>query len=258
MAPAQETETNKRNKPRSSSLATKRVSPTAVGPGARAEDTPRQTLQAAHIPQHGGTPRDDPSQRVRRRRQDMWLGVAVSHGGCLSHSSCVSPLSWRGSVGCRADTKARCPESLRSRPRMCGISFLGQPLTPALGLGVAWGNQGPGRPAGSAGMSLPTPSFSPDAAAELVPGARGHLETLTDSSRGPCQRQRLWQSPGSSLLALHGLWAPHMRPWGARGWTPAGALLLTPPSTSPCLGSTHPAQLHPARIHLPGSPRFPK
>lgn len=122
------------------------------------------------------------------------------------------------------------------------------------GLGEPW----PWPPAGSAGMSLPTPSFSPDAAAELVPGARGHLETLTDSSRGPCQRQRLWQSPGSSLLALHGLWAPHMRPWGARGWTPAGALLLTPPSTSPCLGSTHPAQLHPARIHLPGSPRFPK
>lgn len=37
-----------------------------------------------------------------------------------------------------------------------------------------------------AGTPLPTPSrFSLDPAAELVPGAQGHLETLMDSSKGP-------------------------------------------------------------------------
>ena len=79
MALAQETETNKRNKPHGSSLATERVSPTALGPGARARDTPRQALQAARVPsqhpRHGGTPRGDPGQKARRRRQGVRLGV---------------------------------------------------------------------------------------------------------------------------------------------------------------------------------------
>lgn len=55
-----------------------------------------------------------------------------------------------------------------------------------------------------AGTSLPTPScFSLDAAAELVPGARGHLEMLMNSNQGPCWRQSpaFRQGPGSLLEA---------------------------------------------------------
>lgn len=263
MALAQETETNKRNKPHGSSLATERVSPTALGPGARARDTPRQALQAARVPsqhpRHGGTPRGDPGQKARRRRQGVRLGVLCFPWRMPFPQQLCFPSLLGRLGGVRGSHQSLVPRVAAELPKDAwGISLPGQRLTAALGLGAAWGKQGPGRPARSAGLSLPTPSFTPDAAAEPVPGARGHLETLTDSSRGPRQRQRLWQSPGSLLLALHSLWAPRMRPWGAQGRTPAGAPLFAPPSTSLCLGSKRPAQPHPARIHLPGSPRFPK
>lgn len=69
--------------------------------------------------------------------------------------------------------------------------------------------------------TAPTPSrFSPDAAAELVPGAQGHLETLMDSTEGPSadkgqhfsDAQALPEAPTLPCTPTAGS-APLWQPW---------------------------------------------
>lgn len=101
-----------------------------------------------------------------------------------------------------------------------------------------------------AGTSLPTPSFSPDAAAELVPGARGHLETLADSSQGPArdnlQHFGRAQTPRCWLLLCPACpqWglcpsSHKTSPSGHPGCPSAPARARSEPSTSPAPAASH-------------------
>lgn len=93
----------------------------------------------ANIPGTVGPRGATPAKRRGGGGRACGWECCVSHGGCLSHSSCASPLSWGGSVGCGAATKAWCPESLQSCPRMLGASPCRGSVSPPL-----WGWERPG------------------------------------------------------------------------------------------------------------------
>lgn len=130
-----------------------------------------------------------------------------------------------------------------------------------------------------AGTSLPTPPppplFSPDATVEPVPGAWGHLETLMDSSEGPCRRQSpaFRQGLGSLLEAptlpcMPTVGSAHLqsptdpRPRGRQGCTCCkgqGFWWLGQGGHESCSAWPWQAPGSPARIHPhQAAPGFPK